>query len=132
MSIQNQKKEATRKIKHLIDVFRYSDSQPTEITLALVNLILAPIATFIELGPLLFYQFALIVSSIFQLYCIASADLKCRIRASFLTFSFFITTLMMYVFTIGLPTPSHWGWCVLSFSAFSSLKRLKTEDLHRS
>ena len=132
MSFQKQKKEATRKIKHLIDVFRYSDSQPTEITLALVNLILAPIATYIELGPLVFYQLALIASSIFQLYCIANSDLKCRIRASFLTFSFFVTTLMMYIFTIGLPTPSHWGWLVLSLSAFSSLKRLKTEDLHRS
>ena len=130
--IQRIKSLLKAKGKHLADVWRHSDSQPTEITLALVNLLLAPAATLIELGPPGFYQFALIFAGVFQLICVANGDLKCRVRASIVTFGLFSTTLMMYIINIGLPTPSHWGWFVLVFSAFGSLKRLKTEQLHRN
>lgn len=129
--IQRIKENASTRAKHLVDVWKYSDSQPTEITLALVNLLLAPAATMIELGPLWFYQIMLISSGMYQLMCVAKGDLKCRVRASIVTFGLFSTTLMMYVITIGLQTPSHWGWGILVFSAFGSLKRLKTEQLHR-
>lgn len=130
--IQHIKDTAKKRATHLLDVWKHSDSQPTEITLALVNLLLAPIATRIELGPLVFYQIMLVASGVYQLMCVAKGDLKCRVRASIVTFGLFCTTLMMYVITIGLPTPSHWGWFVLVFSAFGSLKRLKTEQLHRN
>jgi len=129
--IQHIKNTAKQRANHLLDVWRHSDSQPTEITLALVNLLLAPLATRIELGPLWFYQIMLVASGVYQLMCVAKGELKCRVRASIVTFGLFSTTLMMYVVTIGLPTPSHWGWCVLVFSSFGSLKRLKTEELHR-
>lgn len=130
--IQHIKEVAKQRVTHLLDVWKHSDSQPTEITLALVNLLLAPAATLIELGPLPFYQIMLVGSGIYQLLCVAKGDLKCRVRASIVTFGLFSTTLMMYIITIGLPTPSHWGWFVLVFSAFGSLKRLKTEQLHRN
>lgn len=130
--IQHIKEVAKQRVTHLLDVWRYSDSQPTEITLALVNLLLAPVATLIELGPLWFYQIMLVGSGIYQLMCVAKGDLKCRVRASIVTFGLFATTLTMYIVTTGLPTPSHWGWFVLVFSAFGSLKRLKTEQLHRN
>jgi hypothetical protein len=130
--IQHIKHTAKKRATHLLDVWKHSDSQPTEITLALVNLLLAPLATRIELGPLWFYQIMLVGSGVYQLMCVAKGELKCRVRASIVTFGLFATTLMMYVITIGLPTPSHWGWGVLVFSAFGSLKRLKTEELHRN
>jgi len=130
--IQHIKDTAKQRVTHLLDVWKHSDSQPTEMTLALVNLLLAPAATLIELGPLWFYQIMLVGSGIYQLLCVAKGDLKCRVRASIVTFGLFSTTLMMYIITIGLPTPSHWGWFVLVFSAFGSLKRLKTEQLHRN
>jgi hypothetical protein len=129
--IQHIKTIAKARAKHLLDVWRRSDSQPTEITLALVNVLLAPLATRIELGPLVFYQIILVGVGGYQLLCVAKGDLNCRVRASMLTFGAFTATLIMYVITIGLPTPSHWGWLVLVFSSFGSLKRLKTEQLYR-
>ena len=129
--IQHTKETAKKRFKHLADVWHHSDSQPTEITLALVNLLLAPAATLIELGPLLFYQIILVGAGVYQLMCVAKGELKCRVRASMFTFGTFATTLMMYIIMVGLPTPSHWGWLVLVFSSFGSLKRLKTEQLHR-
>ena len=130
--IQHTKETTMKRVKHLVDVWRHSDSQPTEITLALVNLLLAPAATLIELGPLPFYQIILVGAGLYQLMCVAKGELKCRVRASMFTFGTFAATLMMFIVTIGLPTPSHWGWLVLVFSSFGSLKRLKTEQLHRN
>jgi len=109
----------------------YSDSQPTEITLALVNLILAPVATYMELGFMWFYQLCLITSAIYQSLCIANGDLHCRVRAALFTFGLFMSTTIMYIDCIGLPTPSHWGWVLLTFSSFGSLRRLKREEINR-
>jgi len=120
-----------KRIKELRHLWVYSDSQPTEITLALVNVFLAPVATYMELGSLWFYHLCLISSGIYQLYCVSNGDLNCRVRASLLTFGLFISTTCMYLDTIGFPTPSHYGWLILSFSAFGSLRRLKREQINR-
>ena len=119
------------KYHSLREVWLFSDSQPTEILMALINIFLTPIATYIELGPLLFYQSLLIFTGIYQLLCIANFDLSCRIRGAFLTFGMYVSTLLMYIDCIGLPTPSHWGWFVLVFASFSSLRRIKKEQLTR-
>lgn len=125
------KTQIKKRAIHLIDVWQHSDSQPTEITLALVNVLLAPVATLIELGAMPVYQIALIIAGVYQLICVARGDIRCRVRASFFTFGTFATTLIMYVIMKGLATPSHWGWIVLLFAAFGSLKRIKTEQIHR-
>jgi hypothetical protein len=91
---------------------------------------LAPIATLIELGFMPIYQ--LIGAGIYQLYCISKGKLHCRLRASMLTFGLYATSLAMYLMTIGLPTPTHYGWVIFVISSFGNLKRLKTEQLHRN
>ena len=119
-------------LKRLQQLWRYSDSQPTEITLGAALITLAPIATLIELGFMPIYQTTLIGAGVYQLYCISKGDLHCRLRASMLTFGLYATSLAMYLITIGLPTPSHYGWVILLISSFGNLKRLKTEQLHRN
>ena len=119
-------------LKRLQRLWRYSDSQPTEITLGAALITLAPIATLIELGFMPIYQTTLIGAGVYQLYCISKGDLQCRLRASMLTFGLYATSLAMYLITIGLPTPSHYGWVILLISSFGNLKRLKTEQLHRN
>jgi len=119
-------------LKKLQQLWRYSDSQPTEITLGAALMILAPMATFIELGFMPFYQIALIGAGVYQLFCIAKGELQCRMRASLITFGLYTATLTMYLLSIGLPTPSHFGWVLLVISSFGNLKRLKTEHIHRN
>lgn len=119
-------------LKRLQQLWRYSDSQPTEITLGAALMTLAPIATLIELGFMPIYQLTLIGAGIYQLYCISKGKLHCRLRASMLTFSLYATSLAMYLMTIGLPTPTHYGWVIFVISSFGNLKRLKTEQLHRN
>ena len=118
--------------KRLQQLWRYSDSQPTEITLGVALMILAPIATITELGFMPFYQFALIGAGGYQLYCVSRGILSCRIRASLLTFGLYTSTLVMYLMSIGLPTASHYGWVILVISSFGNLKRLKTEQILRN
>lgn len=119
------------KFNRLKELWSYADSQPTEILLACINIFLTPIASYIELGGLWFFEISLILSGLYQLNCIATNNLYCRIRGALITFGFYMTTLVMYLFCIGLPTPSHWGWLVLVIASFSSLRRLKREQLSR-
>jgi hypothetical protein len=119
-------------LKKLQQLWRYSDSQPTEITLGAALMVLAPIATFIELGFMPVYQLILIGAGAYQLFCISTENINCRVRAAMLTFGLYTTSLIMYLMTIGLPTPTHYGWVIFVISSFGNLKRLKTEQLHRN
>jgi len=118
--------------KRLQQVWKYSDSQPTEITLGAALMILAPIATCMELGFMPFFQLVLVTAGGYQIYCVSKGDLACRIRAAFFTFGLYASSLVMFLMSIGLPSPSHYGWVVLVISSFGNLKRLKTEQLHRN
>jgi hypothetical protein len=118
--------------KSLKNIWKYSDSQPTEITLAIAMSVLAPIATLVEIGFMPFFQLALVAVGIYQLRCVALGELSCRIRAAFMTFSLYSTSFLMYIINIGMPTPTHYGWLIFVLSSLSSLRRLKTEELHRN
>lgn len=118
-------------LKRLGHIFKYSDSQPTEITLGAALMILAPIATATEIGWMPIYQLCLIAAGFYQLHCVSKGELECRIKAAIITFGLYSTSLMMYLLTVGLPTATHYGWVIFVISSFSNLKRLKTEQLHR-
>ena len=110
-------------------IWSYSDSQPTEITLALAMAVLVPIAVSIEIHSSWIFILGAISVGLYQLRCIATESLDCRIRAAYLTTMMYMTCLLTYLTTIGLPTPSHYGWLLLTYSSFSTLSRLKTEQL---
>ena len=124
--------EVKKSLLNLKNIWKYSDSQPTEITLAAALMFLAPIATYLEMCFMPFFEVFLFAGGLYQIVCVSRGILNCRIRAAFITFSLYFTTLIMYIVNIGLPTPSHYGWVILVLSSFSSLKRLKTEQLHRN
>lgn len=113
-------------------IWSYSDSQPTEITLAIAITILAPIAVSIEINTSWFFNSLLILAGLYQIRCIAKEQISCRVKAAYFTTMMYMTCLLMYIVTIGLPTPSHWGWVLLTYSSFSTLNRLKTEQLRRN
>ena len=113
-------------------IWSYSDSQPTEITLAIAIAILAPIAVSIEINTSWFLNSLLILAGLYQIRCIAREEIRCRVRAAYFTTMMYMTCLLTYIMSIGLPTPSHWGWVLLTYSSFSTLHRLKTEQLRRN
>ena len=121
-------KEAFSKLKQ---IWKRSDSQPTEITLAVAIAVLAPIAVSIEIHTMWWLNLMLVGAGLYQLRCIATSDIRCRVRAAYFTTMMYMTCLIFYLTTIGLPTPSHYGWVLLTYSSFSTLNRLKIEQLHR-
>jgi len=116
----------------LQNIYLYSDSQPTEITLAVCLAVLSPIVTIMEIGWMPIYNLVCIGVGLFQLYCVANEDLKCRVRAALFSMSAYISTFLMYAVkgTI-FVSPTHWGWFVLAFSAWGVVKRLNAEQMHR-
>ena len=119
-------------LKRLKDIWLVSDSQPTEITLALANLTMTHLCVGAELGGLHIFRLIIIFSGLYQLYCVSKEDINCRVKASVITFSIYFIIPIMYWYQIGFPTPTHYGWFVLTFAAFGSMKRLITEKIHRN
>ena len=130
--MKNYKENILRLATKLRHIYLYSDSQPTEITLAVCLVVLSPIVTILEIGWMPIYNLVCIGFGLFQLYCIANEDIKCRMRAALLSMSAYVSTFLMYTIkgTI-FVSPTHWGWFVLAFSAWGVVRRLNTEYLHR-
>jgi len=118
-------------LKRLKNVWSYSDSQPTEITLALANIFLTHLAIGIEIGEHYVFRLVILLSGVYQLYCVSKEDITCRLKASVLSFAVYLISTTIYIKSIGLPTPTHYGWLVLSFAAFGSMRRLILEKIHR-
>lgn len=130
---QEIKAELKARFDTLRAIWQYSDSQPTEITLALALIFLYPTATYLELGYSVIMDVLGPIAGLYQLYCVSGKCLSCRVRASFITFSFFLLATVMYLYCGMLfKSPTYWGWVVLCFSSFGSLKRIKKEELHRN
>jgi len=117
--------------KKLKNIWLRSDSQPTEITLALANLTMTHVCVGLELGGLHIFRIVIFVAGLYQLYCVSKEDLNCRVKSSVITFSVFAIITIMYMIHIGFPTPTHYGWFVLTFASFGSMRRLITEKIHR-
>jgi hypothetical protein len=129
---QEIKAELIARFKSLRVIWQYSDSQPTEITLAAALVILYPIATYLEIGFSPIMQVLAPIAGLYQLYCVSGKCLSCRVRASWVTFSFYLLAAVMYLYCgLLFKGPSYWGWILLSVSSFGSLKRIKKEELHR-
>lgn len=124
--------EIKKSVLNLKNIWRYGDSQPTEITLAFALMFLVPMVTHIEICFMPLFDMFLFLGGLYQIICVSRGALNCRVIAAFITFSLYFTTLVMYIVNIGLPTPSHYGWVLLVISSFGSLKRLKTEQIHRN
>jgi|SRR6056300_170892 hypothetical protein len=132
LKAQEIKAKLTARIDSLRIIWQYSDSQPTEITLAAALVILYPIATYLELGYSPIMQVLAPIAGLYQLYCVSGRCLSCRVRASWVTFSFYLLAAVMYLYCgLLFKGPSYWGWILLSVSSFGSLKRIKKEELHR-
>lgn len=116
----------------LYQVWVYSDSQPTEILLALCSIFLVPTAIITEVGSFYFYVGISILSGIYQIMCVARHDLKCRVRASVITFSVYCATVIMYLTHVGFPSTTHYGWLVFVLAAYGSMSRVTKENVYRN
>ena len=118
-------------LKNLFHIWKYSDSQPTEITLGLCNAFLTPFALWSEVGWMPFFIPLAIISGWFQLWSVSTHKICFRVKASLFSLCVFVVTLSLYAISpCGLDDATHYGWVVLVVSALGSLIRLKREEIH--
>ena len=119
--------------KNLLHIWKYSDSQPTEITLGLCNALLTPIALFFEVGFMPFFLPLVCLGGWYQLWAVSTHSITKRIKASFFSLCLYVITLLLYIFSpCGLQDATHFGWLILVISSFGSLIRLKREHWHKN
>ena len=120
------------KLLRLRQVWMYSDNQPTEITLALANIFIVPFALSMEVGTGLFLSLIPAVSGIHQMICVASDEINCRVRASMICLGVYSASAVMYLVTIGFPSPTHYGWLLFIIASFGSMSRLSRENIYKN
>ena len=125
------RKKLEKMFKRLKNIWSRSDSQPTEITLSLANIFLTHVAIGIEFGCNYVFRVVILLSGIYQLYCVSKEEINCRLKASVFSFAVYLISTVIYIKSIGLPTPTHYGWLVLCFASFGSMRRLILEKIHR-
>jgi len=118
-------------LKKLFHICKYSDSQPTEITLGIVNLAITPLAIFCDIGFMPLFIPLLIFGGAFQLWAVTTEKSLIRVRAALISLCLFVVTLLLYLNSpCGLSTPLHYGWVLLVAGSIGNLIRLKNEELH--
>ena len=81
--------------KKLFHIWKYSDSQPTEIMLGMVNFLLTPIAIYFEVGLMPVFIPLLIAGGIFQLWAVSTEQVCKRVKAAFVSLCLFVVTLLL-------------------------------------
>lgn len=109
------------KIKNILT---YYDSEPTEIMQGIIWFILFPVIYTAEHGLNLFLVILSIMIGFAGIYSVCYHSLKTRKSIAFSTFLFSAIVVVMYIKKGTFICPTHWGWLVIWFSAFSNLKRI--------
>lgn len=119
-------------LKKLLHIWKYSDSQPTEITLGICNFLLTPLCLLFEIGFMPVFIPLVIAGGAYQLWAVSTEKVCKRVNGAFVALCLFIITSALFLLSpCGLKDATHYGWLVLSLSAGGSLIRLKREQLHR-
>lgn len=120
-------------IKKLLHIWKYCDSQPTEITHGVCNFVLTPTALFTEVGFMPIFLPLLIVGGAFQLWAVSTEKVCMRVKAAFFSLCLFVITFLLYLNSpCGLDDATHYGWLILVLSSTRNLFRLKREQIHRN
>lgn len=113
-------------------LLHYSDSQPTELMHAFINLVITPLAVIFEIGNMWAYVILLVLSSLYQFIAVINGSMRMRLNAAHISFGIFCSTVIMFLLTKGLYTPTHFIWIIFILSSLSILSRLKREKIYNS
>ena len=112
-------------ISRLKKILTFYDSEPTEITQGVIWFIFFPVIYTAEHGINIVLMLLSIVIGYSTLYAVAYLSLRARKTMAFAVFLFSIVSIIMYfIIHDDYTCPTHWGWVLISLSAFFNLKRI--------
>jgi len=114
----------------LKNILTYYDSEPTEITHGAIWLLGFPIIYTLEHGfnPIVILS---IIIGFCSLYAVANMDLRTRKAIAAAVFLFSIVSVCLFFSHGDWKCPSHWGWVLISLSAFFNLQRITNHFYRR-
>lgn len=113
------------------EIMMYSDSEPNEVLIGVLHMLILPFAMF-EIGkPWMLLQISAHLVGAFQIYCVLfDGSIKMRQIAVQLAVVVSIMTVVNYTFA-GMMQGSHLGWLLICVFAIWNLIRVTRENLHR-
>ena len=113
------------------EIFLYSDSEPNEVLIGILHMLILPFAMF-EIGePWAPLQIGAHLVGAFQLYCVLyNGTLKMRKVAVQLATLVSIATVANYTMA-GMMKGSHLGWLLICIFAIWNLIRVTREELYK-
>jgi len=117
-------------LSQLNKILSYYDSEPTEITHGIIWSICFPVIYTLEHGfnPIILLS---IIIGFCTLYAVAYMTLRIRKALAAAVFLFSIVALILFFSHGDYICPSHWGWFLISLSAFFNLRRITNHFYRR-
>tara|TARA_S200002703_G_scaffold149076_1_gene146312 strand:- start:2731 stop:3111 length:381 start_codon:yes stop_codon:yes gene_type:complete len=112
-------------------ILKYSDSEPNEVMIGILHMLILPFAMF-ELGqPWALLQVMAHAVGVFQLYCVLwDGRLNMREMAVKYATIISIATVVNYCMA-GMMKGSHLGWMLVCIMSIWNLYRVSNESMHK-
>jgi hypothetical protein len=110
--------------KRLVNIFSYYDTEPMEILIGIIWLIILPVIWCFEFSCNLFIIIPSILLGLAMVKATCSHPIKVRKTLSYASFIFSIFVLLAFVFRDTMVNPSHWLWflpLIISFLNLTSM-----------
>jgi hypothetical protein len=119
-------------LKRAREIFLYSDSEPNEVLIGILHMVILPFAM-LEIGsPWIMLQIVAHLVGAFQLFAVLFAgSLKMRKAATLAATLVAIATCANYTMA-GMMNGSHLGWLLIMIFAIWNLIRVTREDAKRA
>ena len=111
----------------ILNIFSYYDTEPMEIFIGIIWLIMLPIIWCLEFSCNLFIITPSILLGIAIIKATCSHSIKVRKTLSYGSFIFSIFVILAFVFRGAMDNPSHWLWFLPSIISFLNLTAMTSK-----
>lgn len=120
-------------VSNIKTILGFADSEFLELLIALLHVILLPIAVITEMGFKWHIIFVAVAGGLFQLYSVGMRDLRCRYYSCMIATFVSIFTAINYA-TTGLlfEAPSRFGWVFIALAALVNQIRVTNQWKQRN
>lgn len=111
----------------ILNIFSYYDTEPMEIFIGIIWLIILPIIWYFEFSCNLFIIIPSILLGLTIIKATCSHPIKVRKTLSYGSFIFSIFVLLAFAFRGALYNPTHWLWFLPSIISFLNLTAMTSK-----
>ena len=111
----------------IVNIFSYYDTEPIEILIAIIWLIMLPVIWCFEFSCNLFIIIPSILLGLTIIKATCSHPIKVRKTLSYGSFIFSIFVLLAFAFRGALYNPTHWLWFLPSIISFLNLTAMTSK-----